>query len=164
MEGFPPNLDPDVSTSLEGQLDKAKLGSKSVTVFTSNLPSGSYQANKVSICVKKFNLDEKLAKPRVTGLENSDLLKKLSSNPPIQLHYSRNFVKSNSWRRIGFKIVGAKRLLWLEMTGGKRGVVCDVSGIEGGDMCGVFGMEKSMVSNGMVLTGSTYVAFLEQGT
>ena len=87
MEVFPPNLDPNVSTSLEGQLDKAKLGSKSVTVFTSNLPSGSYQANKVPICVKKFNPDEKLAKPRVTGLENSDLLKKLSSNPPIQLHY-----------------------------------------------------------------------------
>ena len=50
------------------------------------------------------------------------------------------------------------------MTVGKRGVVCDVSGIKGGDMCGVFRMEKSMVSNGMVLTGSTYVAFLEQGT
>ncbi|CAI9272953.1 unnamed protein product [Lactuca saligna] len=135
MEGFPPNLDPDVSTPLEGQLDKAKLGSKSVTIFTSNLPFGSYQAKKVSICVKKFNPGEKLAKPRVTGSENSDLLKKLSSNPPI--HY---------------------------ITGGKRGVVCDVSGIDGGGMCGVFGMEKSMVSNGMVLTGSTYVAFLEQGT
>ncbi|XP_042756774.1 cell differentiation protein rcd1 isoform X3 [Lactuca sativa] len=37
------------------------------------------------MCVKKFNPYEKLAKPRVTYLENSDVVKKLSSNPPIQL-------------------------------------------------------------------------------
>ncbi|CAH1425185.1 unnamed protein product [Lactuca virosa] len=32
MEGVPPNLDADVSTSFEGKLDKSKLGSKSVNV------------------------------------------------------------------------------------------------------------------------------------
>ncbi|CAH1436733.1 unnamed protein product [Lactuca virosa] len=39
VTGVPPNLDADVSTSFEGKLDKSKLGSKSVIVFTSNLPS-----------------------------------------------------------------------------------------------------------------------------